>query len=239
MKPVVGMTTFVKPCEKKVYATVSTHYIRSVELAGGLPIMLPLLPTADDAQAYLDTIDALLLTGGDEDVSPILYGENPCQALTQVSPERDAFEAELVRGAMERKMPILAICRGVQILNVTMGGTLYQDIYSQCDDCLGHSPKDMPVDTLYHEVTFEEGSTMESIFGATKIQTNSFHHQAIKEVAEGFKATGHSSEGIIEAIEYTGDAPVIGVQWHPEDLTVKHPEFVGLFKYIVDAAKKK
>ncbi len=117
-------------------------------------------------------------------------------------------------------------------MNVAMGGSLYQDVFSQVPGCLGHYPENQPVDTLFHEVDLEEGSRLEKIFKERTIQVNSFHHQAVKTVAKGFKPTAFSEDHIIEAIEYEGDVSAMGVQWHPEDLTVNYPEFLGLFKLL-------
>ncbi len=238
MKPVIGITTFWESGPKKVYSTVSNHYIRSVELAGGLPVLLPSIEDYEMTDQYLSFVDALLITGGNEAVSPLLYGENPVKEVLQLCPERDLFEIRLVQQAFEKKMPILGVCRGHQLLNVAMGGSLYQDIFTQVPGCLGHNPPNMPVDTLYHDVRIEENSLLSKIFGKERINVNSFHHQAVKETADGFRATAFSSDGIIEAMEYTGDNNAVGIQWHPEDLTVRHPEFVGLFRFLVDAAKE-
>ncbi|MCG8619013.1 MAG: gamma-glutamyl-gamma-aminobutyrate hydrolase family protein, partial [Desulfobacterales bacterium] len=172
------------------------------------------------------------LTGGNEDVSPLLYGENPVKEVTCISQERDNFEISLVRRAFDRKMPVLAICRGMQLMNVAMGGSLYQDVFSQVPGCLGHYPESQPVDTLYHEVRLEKDSMVSKVFGAETIRVNSFHHQAVKTLADGFKPTAYSADGIVEAMEYQGDVRAIGVQWHPEDLTVNYPEFLGLFKVL-------
>ena len=230
MKPVIGITTFAETRPMKPYSLVSRHYIRSVDLAGGLPLTIPLMPDPGLADAYLNLLDGLILTGGNEDVSPLRYGENPLKEISCISHERDAFEIELVRRALDRKIPVLAICRGMQVMNVAMGGSLYQDIFTQVADCMGHYPQGQPVDALFHEVDLEKGSGLEKMFRAGTIRVNSFHHQAVKTVADGFRATAFAKDGIIEAIEYQGDSPAVGVQWHPEDLTVNHPEFLALFR---------
>lgn len=232
MKPVIGITTYTETRPMKPYTLVSRHYIRSVELAGGLPLMIPLMPDDSMAEAYLDLLDGLILTGGNEDVSPLLYGENPVKEIESVSRERDRFEISLVRRAFDRKMPVLAICRGMQVMNVAMGGSLYQDIFSQVPGALGHYPKGQPVDTLFHEVRLEKDSGLGRLFKAETIRVNSFHHQAVKTVADGFRPTAFSTDGIIEAMEFQGDVSALGVQWHPEDLTVNYPEFLGLFRLL-------
>lgn len=231
-KPVIGITTFTEDRPKKTYTLVSRHYIRSVELAGGLPLMIPLMPDENLADAYLDLIDGLILTGGNEDVCPLRYGENPVKEISWISRERDRFEIRLVRQAFDRKIPVLAICRGMQVMNVAMGGSLYQDIFSQVQGCLGHYPEHQPVDTLFHEVDLKKDSRLAGIFKADTIRVNSFHHQAVKTVADGFRATAVARDNIIEAIEFQGDVPAMGVQWHPEDLTVNYPEFLGLFRFL-------
>jgi putative glutamine amidotransferase len=208
-------------------------------LAGGLPILLPVTQEQACLEAYINIIDGLLLTGGNEDVSPLLYNENPLQQIKLISPERDSFEIALIKMAFDNQMPILGVCRGIQTLNVAMGGNLYQDIFIQVPDCIGHNPEALPVDVLFHEIYFKKGSRLEKIFGCNSIQSNSFHHQAVKNVAPGFYATAFSVDNIIEAIEHAGDLPIIGVQCHPEDLTIKYPAFIRLFKFLVEEASKK
>ncbi|MBF0199783.1 MAG: gamma-glutamyl-gamma-aminobutyrate hydrolase family protein [Desulfamplus sp.] len=235
MKPVIGITTYLDKSPQKVYAGVSNSYIHSVLAAGGLPVLLPVVDDQDMAAYYLTVIDGLLLSGG-EDVCTMVYGENPIKEVEMFCPERDSFEINLFCAALEQNVPVLGICRGLQVMNAALGGTLYQDIFAQRKNVLGHLPKKLPVDTLYHTITIEEKSILARIFETDELRVNSYHHQAAKDVAQSFKATAFSTDNIIEAIEHKEKPFVVGVQWHPEDLTIKYPHFIKLFSALVDAA---
>ncbi|QEN04699.1 gamma-glutamyl-gamma-aminobutyrate hydrolase family protein [Thiospirochaeta perfilievii] len=235
MIPVIGLTAFTQPTPQKKRVNVSYHYIESIEMAGGIPIVIPECRHPDIAKTYLDRIDGLIISGGD-DVSPYLYGENPINEVEYFSVERDQFEIALVKGAIKRGIPVFGICRGIQIINVALGGTLFQDIRVQTGSEFGHNPKAMPVDRLYHKVVIEDNTTLRTLFKEKLFLVNSFHHQAIKEFGEGLYASAYSQDGIIEAIEMRGNKFVYGVQWHPEDLTRDYPEFRALFQHLMDLA---
>ncbi len=235
MKPVIGLTMSPEDRPKKPYCIVSRHYVQSIVMAGALPILLPVCGDAAMADEYIHRIDGLLLTGGG-DISPLLYGENPIKELDCFSLERDEFEIRLFKRALEKDIPVLGICRGLQVMNVALGGTLYQDVFSQIDNALGHFPKELPVDELYHSVQIERHSHLHRIFGQDEIHVNSHHHQSVKETATDFKVTALSSDGIIEGIEHTRKDFAVAVQWHPEDLTQRYPDFCKLFKALVDAS---
>jgi len=235
MKPKIGITTFYERRPHKRYCMVSDHYVRSVRMAGGLPVLLPISPDVEDAAASLDGLDGVLFSGG-EDVSPLLYGESPVKEVRDICPHRDAFEMALAREAMRRDMPVLGICRGMQVMNVAAGGTLYQDVFSQITDCLGHLPMKMAVESLYHTVSINPGTKLSAMFEEEPLAVNSFHHQAVKEVGDGFIPTAFSTgDGVIEAIENPGKKFCMAVQWHAEDLTVDHPHFLRLFSALVGA----
>lgn len=236
MKPVIGITTFLDTKDiQKVYASVSNSYIYSVLSAGGIPVMLPVVEDPDTSMAYLSVIDGLLLSGG-EDVCTMVYGENPIREVEMFCPQRDAFEIALFTAAVEQNLPVLGICRGLQVMNAALGGTLYQDIFVQRENSLGHLPVKMPVDCLYHTISIEKDSALYRIFETEELRVNSYHHQAVKDVAEPFRATAFSTDDVIEAIEHRDKDFVMGVQWHPEDLTIKHPHFLKLFKKLVESA---
>ncbi len=195
--------------------------------------------TVDEA---LDGVQGLLLTGGD-DVAPSRYGETAHEATVLADAARDDFELALVRGARERRLPIFAICRGIQVLNVACGGTLVQDIPAQIAGALPHSfpvPPNQPF-TLAHEVWLDRDSLLsrllgERLEGTDSCEVNSRHHQAVKQAAAGFKVSATAPDGVIEAIEDPASPFCLGVQWHPENFW-RTGEFRSLFEGFVDAAK--
>lgn len=233
LKPVIGITSFIEPTLQKRRVNVSYHYIESIEMVNGIPFIIPECKHLDTVDAYLDRIDGLIISGG-VDVSPYLYGENPINKVHYFSVERDNFEIALVKGALKRGIPIFGICRGIQLINVALGGTLYQDINQQTGSTLGHNPVGMPVDSLYHKVQSKKGSFIEKLFKDREFLVNSFHHQAINKLGEGVVVAATSEDNIIEAIELKENKFVFGVQWHPEDLTRDYPQFRKLFKHLID-----
>lgn len=234
MKPIIGITTFCDPRPRKTFSSVSQNYVTSVLMAGGIPILIPIINNKDELAYYLDLVDGLLFTGG-EDISPLEYGEDPISHVTLVSGERDRQEIDLFKMAYEKHMPILGICRGIQLINVALGGSLYQDLGSQYKGALGHLPADNPVSELYHRVKVDDQSKLYHIFLESEFAVNSFHHQAIKELGKNLKVAACSKEGIIEGIESTDKRYLFGVQWHPEDLSAKYPLFLRLFKSFIEA----
>lgn len=237
-RPIIGITTSNQKQAKKTYTIVSNNFCTSVQMAGGTPILLSLCVNQEVLDSYLDIMDGLIITGGDEAVNPFLYGENPIPAVKSTCPSRDEFEMHLYKGAFNRSIPILGICRGLQIMNVAEGGSLYQDIFTQKQNVLGHLPPDMPVDELYHSVRLTENSILKKIFQRDELGVNSFHHQAVRKLAPDFNGTAVSEDDLVEGIEHRTKKFVVGVQWHPEDLTAKHPHFLDLFKALVDASKE-
>ena len=192
-------------------------YLAALENAGLVPIVVPAVDV-ESSRAVLERVDALVLTGG-EDVSPARYGEAPHPALGRISDERDAAEIALVQAAHELRVPTLAICRGVQILNVALGGTLIQDIPSQVGAEINHDP-DTPRTSQSHGAEIATDSRLARALGVTRMQVNSVHHQAIRRVAPTLRVVATAPDGVIEAVETAPDDPwwCVGVQWHPEDL---------------------
>jgi putative glutamine amidotransferase len=215
---------------------VNAAYVRSVLAAGGVPIILsPLLGPAYAARA-LDGLDGLLLTGG-EDIHPAWYGAEPSPHLHPPSRERDLFELALFAAARQRELPILGICRGIQLVNVALGGSLYQDLPSERPGPVAHDPA-AARETRSHAVRLEPGSRAAAALGATELDVNSFHHQAVERLGNGLVASGWSEDGLVEAVETPLGAPwLLGVQWHPEEMHADRvaPER-GLFRALVQAA---
>ena len=210
-------------------------YVRAVEEAGGLPLVLaPGRP--EHAPEFLDRVDALVLTGG-ADLDPALYGEEAHPTVTRVFPERDAFEIGLVREAIARDMPTLAICRGHQLLNVATGGTLVQDIPSQVEAATDHDP-DAERWECCHDVDVLPGTRLRAILGRERVPVNSFHHQAVKGLGRGLVLSAQASEdGVVEGMEMPDRRFVIGVQWHPESFWDRTPGFQPLFESLLRAAR--
>jgi len=214
-------------------------YVRAVETAGGLPLVLtPGKPEDAPALAaeYLDRVQALVLSGG-ADVDPALYGEARHPTVKRVFPERDAFELALCREALRRDMPTLAICRGHQLLNVATGGTLFQDIASQVEAAVVHDP-DQERWERCHDVVLLPGTRLRDILGRERVAVNSFHHQAVKELGRGLVLSARGSDdGVIEGMEMPDRKFMIGVQWHPESFWDRPPGFQPLFQALVNAAR--
>lgn len=235
MKPVIGITTNVEKGDKNV---LNNEYVRSVIRAGGLPIIIP-VGIEEDISQLLGMLDGLLLSGG-QDINPMLFNEEPYAYLGEVSPIRDSIELELTRHMLKTGKPILGICRGLQILNVAAGGTLFQDLHKQNEGPTLQHMQIAPNTHPSHYVLLEEGSLLKSIAGSERIQVNSYHHQSLKDVAAVFKVTGMASDGIIESIECIGKEFVLGVQWHPELLSVKEDSVsLRLFDKFISASARK
>ena len=215
---------------------VNSAYLRSVADAGAIPIILPPAIGAARVTGALEGIDALLLTGG-EDVDPSWYGASPSPALGDVDGERDLFEMALFATARQRGLPILGICRGIQLINVALGGTLWQDLPGERPSRVEHDRRDAR-SIRTHDVSLEAGSRAAAVLGRTELTVNSFHHQGIRDLAAPLRATGWAGDGLIEAVEGAAGEPwLLAVQWHPEEMfeDVAAPER-GLFRALTDAA---
>ncbi len=237
VNPIIGITSYFAVDKGQKLCSVSYDCIKVIKAAGGLPLILPIVKDEKVLDGYVDAIDGLFLTGG-EDILPLLYKENPISKVHSISYDRDEFEMSLFKKAYSRGIPILGICRGMQLINVSLGGTLYQDLNTQVINSLGHCPQDSPLDQPYHGVKIEEDSKLYDIFGKADIEVNSLHHQSVKDRGKGLKPSAYSQDGIIEGIESTERDFVIGVQWHPEKLAEKYPLFQRIFDSFIGTAKK-
>jgi len=224
MRPVVGIT--LGDGDRPGYHSMREDYVRSVERSGAVPLVLPPI-SPQDAEAVLDRLDGLLLSGG-IDVDPALYGQPPHAKLGRVDRARDEFELALTRHALARDLPLFAICRGHQVLNVAAGGTLVQDIQSQLQGALKHDAAGRRT-RRSHAVELLPGSRLREILGPGPLAVNSFHHQAIERLGEGLSVSGRSPDGVIEAVEMRGRGFVLGVQWHPESFWSEPSSFQALF----------
>jgi putative glutamine amidotransferase len=239
-RPTIGILCFNLPEEKSpgVPRCGQNHtYIRGVIQAGGLPVLMPQIEEKELLRALFDRIDGLLLPGG-VDLHPALYGEEVLPACGRIDATRDAVELSLARWALEEQKPVLAICRGIQVLNVALGGSLYQDIASQLPSARRHDwHGDHRRDRLSHGVAVASGTKLRSIVGQSAIEVNSLHHQAAKTIASGLRVSATAPDGIVEGLEATDHPFALGVQWHPEELTDEQPSARALFEGFVQAAR--
>ena len=210
-RPIIGITANITDGN----VSLLSGYFKSIYEAGGIPIVIPPSDDLTILPNLLDSLDGILLSGG-ADINPLFLGEDPVRELHNINPYRDRQELMIVKMAADRQIPILGICRGIQVMTAALGGTLYQDIYSQAEGKLIKHSQDLDRAYASHIVNIEEDSTLAGIMGKTVLPVNSFHHQAVKEPAPGFKVCARSNDGIIEAIESTEYKSMLGVQWHPE-----------------------
>ena len=245
MPPIIGITATLKEDVDAVaerplgrFVRADLDYVEGVAGAGGAPVVLP--PVGDEraAEALIRSLDGLLLSGG-SDLDPGYYGEEPVPELGVTLPERDAFEMALVGLALRRGMPVFGICRGMQVLNVALGGTLYQDLPSQWDRDLLKHRQDTPKWQPTHEVRVSEGSYIAEVMGRRSAKVNSYHHQGIRDLADGLVVTGRSTDGVIEAVEAEDLSArwLLGVQWHAEAMRGAGPQQESLFEAHVSAAE--
>jgi putative glutamine amidotransferase len=214
---------------------VNAAYVQAVLAAGGLPLILPPAIGAARAGQALEAIDALLLSGG-EDIDPQLYGALPSPRLGPIDPARDLFELALLAGARQRAMPILGICRGLQLINVGLGGTLWQDLPSERPGVVNHDPRSAR-SARTHTVRVDPETRTRTAVGADAFLVNSFHHQGVRDLAGGLVATGWSEDGLVEALEGDDERWLLAVQWHPEEMHGEpaSPD-MALFRTFVQAA---
>jgi putative glutamine amidotransferase len=212
-----------------------TSYTEMVREAGGLPVVVTPGPS-DEVDTLLDRLAGIVLSGGG-DIDPARYGGNAHETVYEVDPLRDEFELAMVRGAAERRIPTLAICRGMQIANVAFGGTLFEDIPAHFPDALEHRRHGHAGTEPQHRVAVDADSTTAVALGKDAVEVNTIHHQALRQVAVQFRVTGQAPDGVIESIEPTDSSwPMWGVQWHPEYLGVHDKPSIALFQALVAAA---
>lgn len=215
---------------------VNDDYIQSVTRSGAVPITLPIVDSDEEVKAQVDLIDALILMGG-QDVDPYLYGEETDKKHGMIYPRRDRFDYKLIKYAFEKGIPILGICRGHQILNVYFGGSLYQDLSYFSPDVLQHVQQACSYEAT-QTIQIEKNSILQRIIGDTK-RVNSFHHLAVKDLADNFVVTARTKDGVVEAIEYQGDERyILGVQFHPEMMSSRDEDMQAIFNDLNEQALK-
>lgn len=234
-KPLIGMTAMHISGKQLMSHCTKTAYIDAVRTAGGEVILIPSGIDNSGCDRIMARLDGLLLPGG-TDVSPLFYGEQPIKEVTLTRLSDDQFEAAMIQAAIEQKKPILGICRGMQILNAALGGSLYQDIHVQNAACLSHRQDSAIREEGTHTITITQGSNLERIMKSTTALVNSYHHQAVKRAGKGLNITAVADDGIIEACE-SSDGTLIGVQWHPEGM-MRELHATELFRYFVQCCLK-
>jgi putative glutamine amidotransferase len=198
---------------------LNKKYLEAIEHSGGI---LQMLDSNEDIDKFINQADGILLPGGN-DVNPMLYGEKRKSQTQSPDDKRDMFELNLIDKAMDKKLPILGICRGLQLLNVKLGGSLYQDIQEEMKGSIRHdwheeNSKPLSRASLVHQLSLDQNSRLHNLIGKDTIEVNSLHHQGIKNLGKNLTATAHSPDGLVEAIEMADYPYLVGVQWHPEEL---------------------
>lgn len=234
--PLIGVTTSITTTSgRPERAFLNTAYLAALQQAGGVPITLPPQLDAPARVALFERLDGVMLTGGG-DVDPARYNERPQPTVSEVSSARDALEFELIDYALDRALPILAICRGIQVLNVALGGTLFQDVATDPGTPLGHSQPESR-DRPTHTVKVDARSRLAAVLGAETLDVNSFHHQAIKDLGRGLRTVAWAEDGLIEGAELDDVTRfVVGVQWHPEEMVSQFEPARRLFAALVAAS---
>lgn len=238
-RPIIGCTTYRKTITQErpidMYGLMPS-YVEAILAAGGTPLLIPLGLSDEDLQTVFERIDGVLLPGGG-DIEPGVYNGQMHPTMWGIDPERDRTEFFMARSAARDGKPFLAICRGIQVFNVALGGTLWEDIPSLAPSEVVHqAPNDLPRTHLAHAVDVQPGSRLARQLGKSHTWVNSLHHQAVRRLAADLVATACAPDGLIEGVEIPGHLFAVGVQWHPENLIHDDPGMLGLFKGLVAAA---
>lgn len=241
-RPVIGLTTYRKIADQdppiELFG-IMPSYVEAITAAGGIPFLIPLGLSEDDLAVLLGRVDAMLLPGGG-DIEPSLYQHEMDSTMWGVDPDRDRVEFFMVRTAVAQQKPMLAICRGLQVFNVALGGTLYRDLHTYKAEAIKHDYYRVhPRNYLSHTIELEGDSLVARRLGKTQTWVNSLHHQGIRDLAPDLRAAGYAPDGLIEAIELPGHPFAVGVQWHPENLLQDDPAMLALFTGLVETAASK
>src|SRR3989338_7304885 len=234
--PLIGITSDYDDSNEQPRFFIKRDYVSAIEELGGIPLLL--CPANESTIShFISLIDGLLISGGGFDIDPKYYSEEPHLKLGKIQPDRTDFEIKLLKLAVEKRMAVLGICGGHQLINVYFGGTLYQDIPSQCSRTINHS-QPTPSNTPYHSIKINPSTRLSKIAKFDTATINSTHHQSVKEIGKGFKISATAEDGIIEAVEYNGDGFIIGVQWHPERIYLKDSCSKNIFTEFIKEAYK-
>ncbi len=248
MKPVIGITANYSTLDfhgistkigvaKQEWQLLADDYIYAIEMAGGIPIILPVLSNHEDIMNILGKLDGLILSGG-SDIDPKYYNQLPAEGLGSIMPKRDNYEIELSKKAIyETNLPILGICRGSQTLTVATNGMLYQDMRYQEQKSFKHTCVESPKHHPIHDVIIDDNSIFNNIFGTDRFGVNSYHHQSIEKLGNGFIATMLAEDETIEGFEFDSDRFIIATQWHPEMMVEHNPFYLKIFEALIENCK--
>ncbi len=239
MKPIIGIAAHPTLQERNhgIIQSCGENYLKSVEKAGGIPLILPIYEEPGAIEKYVSMCDGFLIPGG-IDVNPLSYGEGPHPLLQMTRLEYDSYEIRLIQEIYKSRKPMLGICRGIQIINVAFGGTLWQDVSLRPDPTFRHQQKEMDSCCVSHKVLIEKDSILHSLFGS-ELLTNSYHHQSVRETGRGLKVTARAQDGVVEALEADGDYPfLLALQWHPECFVVlENNPMAPVFAKLIEACE--
>jgi putative glutamine amidotransferase len=241
--PVIGISTDLSPSgaaagQREPVYFLAQRYVRAVVSAGAIPVILPPAPSGGALRRLIDSLDGVILSGGNFDIHPRFYREKPLAALGIIQTERTDFELELAREALRRDLPLLGICGGIQAINVVLGGSLYQDIASQVPAADEHQQSRKKV-ICGHAVEIADGTRLRAIVKRRRTEVNTTHHQAIKNLGRGLIVNAQADDGIVEGIESKRHSFVVGVQWHPEVLAPKRADQRRIFQALVASCKRR
>lgn len=236
-RPAVGITPDAEGEGESARFLLKTAYAEAVLRAGGLPFVMSVTADVGVVDAYLDRVSAVVVTGGAFDVPPEAYGETPREGLGPLNPGRTAFETLVLQVALRRRLPLLGICGGMQLLNVVLGGTLYQDLHRELPGAKEHEQRNARSQPS-HPVDVRDGSALADVLGRGQLMVNSTHHQAVSKVGPSLKVSATAPDGVVEAIESTEHPFALGVQWHPELLLQSMPLQLGLYRALVQKARE-
>ena len=238
MAPLIGLTTGRIACKQGQGDSVTTpcSYLNALNAAGALPVLIPLGLSQEQMRGVFERLDGVLIIGG-ADIDPARFNGQPHPRVYDVDAEQDELDLTLVQWCAEQDKPFFGICRGIQSINVALGGSLYTDIADQYGKEQRHDwYPDIPRNTLAHGLRLDPGSLLAGVMGGSEFEVNSLHHQGLSRIAPGLKVVGHASDGLVEAVELPGHPFGVGVQWHPEWLQ-EHEHARALFRAFVQACE--
>jgi putative glutamine amidotransferase len=238
-RPIIGLTTYRKKSRdtnRRLFGLMRS-YVEAVSAGGGIPLLIPLGVSNEDLLTVIARVDGLVLPGGG-DIDPKFYQGNKHQALRGIDRDRDRVEVFLAQQAIKLEIPLLAICRGHQVLNVALGGTMWEDLASQRVDGIKHDYYQLGSRTdLQHSVELYPGSRLAAIMGREKTPVNSLHHQGVRDIAPDLVVSAVAPDGLVEGLEVDGHSFAVAVQWHPENLIGNDPAMLALFEALVTASQ--